>query len=45
MFDNPKVLAKINSVYVTAESANKPSGVRLIVPGSLAYFGAQPNHP
>jgi hypothetical protein len=44
-FDDPKVLAKINSVYVTAESASKqsdaPHGPRVL----YAYFGAQPNHP
>jgi hypothetical protein len=44
-FDDPKVLAKINSVYVTAESASKqndaPRGPRVL----YAYFGAQPNHP
>jgi cell division protein FtsB len=44
-FDDPQVLAKINSVYVTAESASKqgdaPLGPRVL----YAYFGAQPNHP
>jgi len=44
-FDDPKVLSKINSVYVTAESANKqsdaPRGPRVL----YAYLGAQPNHP
>jgi predicted nucleic acid-binding Zn-ribbon protein len=44
-FDDPKVLAKINSVYVTAESNSKqsdaPHGPRVL----YAYFGAQPNHP
>jgi hypothetical protein len=44
-FDDPKILAKINSVYVTAESASKqgdaPHGPRVL----YAYFGAQPNHP
>jgi hypothetical protein len=44
-FDDPKVLAKINSVYVTAESASRhndaPHGPRVL----YAYFGAQPNHP
>lgn len=43
--DDPKVLAKINSVYVTAETASKqsdaPRGPRVL----YAYFGAQPNHP
>jgi hypothetical protein len=44
-FDDPKVLARINSVYVTAESASKqsdaPRGPRVL----YAYFGAEPNHP
>ena len=44
-FDDPKVLTKINSVYVTAESGNRhgdaPHGPRVL----YAYFGAQPNHP
>ncbi len=44
-FDDPKVLAQINSVFVTAESANKhydePHGKRVL----YAYFGSQPNHP
>jgi hypothetical protein len=43
--DDPKVLAKINSVYVTAESASRhndaPRGPRVL----YAYFGAPPNHP
>jgi predicted nucleic acid-binding Zn-ribbon protein len=44
-FDDPKVLAQINSVFVTAESANKhydePHGKKVL----YAYFGSQPNHP
>ena len=44
-FDDPKVLAHINSVFVTAESANKhydePHGKKVL----YAYFGSQPNHP
>jgi predicted nucleic acid-binding Zn-ribbon protein len=44
-FDDPRVLAKIDSVYVTAESAikqsNAPHGPRVL----YAYFSAQPNHP
>jgi hypothetical protein len=44
-FDDPSVLAQINSVFVTAESANKhydePRGKRVL----YAYFGSQPNHP
>jgi hypothetical protein len=44
-FDDPKVLAQINSVFVTAESANKhydePHGKKVL----FAYFGSQPNHP
>jgi len=44
-FDDPKVLAQINSVFVTVESANKysnePHGKRVL----YAYFGSQPNHP
>jgi hypothetical protein len=43
--DDPKLLAKINSVYVTAEMNNKqndtPRGPRVL----YAYFGAPPNHP
>ena len=44
-FDDPSVLAQINSVFVTAESANKhydePHGKKVL----YAYFGSQPNHP
>ena len=44
-FDDPGVLAQINSVFVTAESANKhydePHGKKVL----YAYFGSQPNHP
>jgi hypothetical protein len=44
-FDDPSVLAQINSVFVTAESANKhydePHGKKVL----YAYFGNQPNHP
>jgi hypothetical protein len=44
-FDDPKVLGQINSVFVTAEAANKhydePRGKRVL----YAYFGSQPNHP
>jgi hypothetical protein len=44
-FDDPKVLGQINSVFVTAESANKhydePHGKKVL----FAYFGSVPNHP
>ena len=44
-FDDPGVLAQINSVFVTAESGNKhydePHGKKVL----YAYFGSQPNHP
>ena len=44
-FDDPKVLAQINSVFVTAEAANKhydePHGKKVL----YAYFGSPPNHP
>jgi hypothetical protein len=42
-FDDPKVLARINSVYVTAESkpGDQPRGPKIL----YAYFGSQPNHP
>jgi hypothetical protein len=44
-FDDPGVLAQINSVFVTAELANKhydePHGKKVL----YAYFGSQPNHP
>ncbi len=43
--NDPNLLAKINSVYVTAESSGKqhdaPHGPRVL----YAYFGAAPNHP
>jgi predicted nucleic acid-binding Zn-ribbon protein len=43
-FDDPKVLAQINSVFVTAEPGNKsydePHGKRVL----FAYFGNPPNH-
>jgi hypothetical protein len=44
-FDDPGVLAQINTVFVTAESGNKkldePHGKKVL----YAYFGTQPNHP
>jgi hypothetical protein len=44
-FDDSKVLSQINSVFVTAESPNKPSdsphGRKVL----YAYFGGEPNHP
>lgn len=44
-FDDPKVLAQINSVFVTAESATRhydqPHGRKVL----YAYFGSPPNHP
>jgi uncharacterized coiled-coil protein SlyX len=44
-FDDPTVLSQINSVFVTAESANKhydtPHGKKVL----YAYFGGTPNHP
>jgi hypothetical protein len=44
-FDDARVLAQINSVFVTAESANKhydkPHGKKVL----YAYFGSPPNHP
>jgi uncharacterized coiled-coil protein SlyX len=44
-FDDSKVLSEINSVFVTAEAANKhydtPHGKKVL----YAYFGGQPNHP
>jgi hypothetical protein len=44
-FDDPGVLAQINSVFVTAEASNKhydePHGKKVL----FAYFGSQPNHP
>jgi hypothetical protein len=43
--NDPTLLAKINSVYVTAESperqSDRPHGPRVL----YAYFGAPPNHP
>ena len=43
-FDDPKVLARINSVYVTVEAANKkqtmPDGKKIL----FAYLGTPPNH-
>lgn len=44
-FDDPQVLAQINTVFVTAESPrkapNKPSGNRILV----AFLDGAPNHP
>jgi predicted nucleic acid-binding Zn-ribbon protein len=44
-FDDAKVLAQINSVFVTVEPANrhsdKPRGKKVL----YAYFGSTPNHP
>jgi hypothetical protein len=44
-FDDPAVLAQINSVFVTAEPAdrqiNAPRGKKVL----YAYFGNKPNHP
>jgi len=44
-FDDPNVLGQINSVFVTAESANKrydePHGKKVL----YAYFGSPSNHP
>jgi hypothetical protein len=44
-FDDPQVLSQINSVFVTAEPANKhsdePRGKKIL----YAYFGSAPNHP
>jgi hypothetical protein len=43
--NDPNLLAKINSVYVTVDPAGRqrdtPHGERVL----YAYFGAQPNHP
>jgi len=43
--DDPNVLAKINTVFVTAESARKkidqPKGKRIL----YAFLGERPNHP
>ena len=44
-FDDPHVLAQINSVFVTVESARKatrePGGRRIL----FAFLGDKPNHP
>jgi hypothetical protein len=44
-FDDPHVLAQINSVFVTVESAKKsikePGGRRIL----FAFLGDKPNHP
>jgi hypothetical protein len=44
-FDDTNILAQINSVFVTAEPANKhsdePHGKKIL----YAYFGSAPNHP
>jgi hypothetical protein len=44
-FDDPQVLAQINSVFVTVESAKKsirePGGRRIL----FAFLGDKPNHP
>jgi hypothetical protein len=44
-FDDPNVLAQINSVFVTVESARKtvkePGGKRIL----FAFLGDKPNHP
>jgi hypothetical protein len=44
-FDDPAVLAQINSVFVTAESGDRqvdaPHGKKVL----YAYFGNKPNHP
>lgn len=44
-FDDPQVLAEINTVFVTAESPRKqpikPSGARILV----AFLDGAPNHP
>jgi len=44
-FDDPRVLVKINSVFVTTEVASKqykePHGKKVL----YAYWGNQPNHP
>jgi hypothetical protein len=44
-FDDPQVLAQINSVFVTVESAKKsirePGGKRIL----FAFLGDKPNHP
>jgi len=44
-FDDPTVLAQINSVFVTVEGRDKrssdPRGRKVL----YAYFGSAPNHP
>jgi hypothetical protein len=44
-FDDPRVLAQIDSVFVTAESAKKavtePRGQKIL----FAFLGGKPNHP
>jgi hypothetical protein len=44
-FEDPRVLAHINTVFVTAESnrktATKPNGNRILV----AFIAGEPNHP
>jgi hypothetical protein len=44
-FDDPRVLAQINTVFVTAESAkntqDQPEGKRIL----YAFLGDRPNHP
>jgi hypothetical protein len=44
-FDDPRVLAQINTVFVTAESAknsqDQPKGKRIL----YAFLGEHPNHP
>ena len=44
-FDDPQVLARINSVFVTVESSKKtmkePGGRRVL----FAFLGDEPNHP
>jgi hypothetical protein len=44
-FDDPNVLAQINSVFVTVESSRKtirePGGRRIL----FAFLGDKPNHP
>ena len=44
-FDDPSVLAKINSVFVTVESANRRDGMPHGKKVLYAYFGNPPNHP
>jgi hypothetical protein len=45
MFDDPQILAQINSVFVTVESSKKaikePGGRRVL----FAFLGDKPNHP